>query len=213
MAGTPSQNFIPIESIRDGIVTLKNGEYRLILITSSINLSLKSEDEQTAILLQFQNMLNSLEFPIQIFMQSRKLDIEPYLNLLRGREKEIKEDLLKIQTREYIEFISKFTSEASIMTKHFFIVIPYVAPVISSSSSLNNILPFNGTPKKNERAETSFEIARTQLMERESAVSQGLTRFGVRTAILSTEDAIELFYKEFNPGETIHPKLEAVQQK
>jgi site-specific recombinase XerD len=98
-------------------------------MASSINFALKSEDEQNAILFQFQDFLNSLDFPIQIFIQSRKRDIRPYLALLEQREKEQMNDLLKIQIQEYIQFIKKYTEENSIMTKSFFLVIPY-APAI-----------------------------------------------------------------------------------
>jgi type IV secretory pathway VirB4 component len=101
-----TQQFVPIDRVRDGIVILKNGELRAVLITSSLNLSLKSEDEQQAILLQFQNLLNSLDFPIQFFIQSRRLNIKPYMDLLQARSGEVKEDLLKIQIHEYMGFIT-----------------------------------------------------------------------------------------------------------
>ena len=208
MAITSTQAFVPIDEVRDGILKLKNGEYRAVLITSSINLSLKSEDEQTAIIMQFQNLLNSLEFPVQIFIQSRRLNIEPYLGILQEREKEIKEDLLKIQIREYMEFISKFTNESNIMTKHFFIVVPYFTPTVTISNDFSSILPF-GASENAQKTETTFELARTQLAQRVSVVTQGLARFGVRAAQLSTEDVVELFYKEFNPGENNQPKINA----
>lgn len=185
--GIPTQSFIPIESIRDGIVLLKNGEYRAILITSSINLSLKSSDEQAAIYLQFQNLLNGLDFPLQIFAQSRRLDIVPYIKLLEKRRGEVKEDLLKVQIAEYIDFIQRFTEESNIMTKHFFVVVPY-AP----------ILPQNG---KKPLVDEEFEQIKIQIGQRVNVVMSGLNRFGVRSSVLNTEQAIELFYKEFNPGE------------
>src|SRR3989344_7119570 len=97
-----SQDFVPIDEIRDGVIILKNGELRLALMVSTTNFDLKNEDEQTAIILQYQNMLNSLDFSIQIYIQSRKFDIRPYISLLEDRLKEQTNDLLKIQTREYI---------------------------------------------------------------------------------------------------------------
>src|SRR3990167_8074078 len=120
-----TQEFVPIKEIRDGIVVLKNGDLRAIVLANSVNLSLKSNDEQTATILQFQNFLNTLDFPIQISVQSRKLDIRPYLLTLEERMKVQNEQLLKIQTREYINFIKSFTDSVSIMTKSFFIVVPY----------------------------------------------------------------------------------------
>lgn len=210
-----TQDFVPIESVRDGIIVLKNGEMRSILMTSSINLALKSQDEQEAIIFQFQNLLNSLEFPIQIFIQSRRLNIKPYLELLTTREEEVQEELLKIQIREYIEFIKKFTGETNIMTKHFFITIPYYGGITGErgKDALATILPFGkkSESSKTSQAITSFEQGRVQLEQRMSTVLQGLSRFGVRAVKLSTEDVVELFYKLYNPGEEespVVPKME-----
>ena len=117
ISAKPTQDFVPIKEIRDGIVILKDGGLRAILIASSINLSLKSYDEQKAVLSQFQGFLNSLDFSIQTVIQSRRYDIRPYLAILDNRLKEITEPLLKIQTREYSEFIRTFTEQVNIMTK------------------------------------------------------------------------------------------------
>lgn len=201
-AGTATQQFVPIEQVRDGVVILKNGELRTVLLTSSLNLSLKSEDEQQAILLQFQNLLNSLDFPIEFFIQSRRLNIKPYLDLLQKRSGEVKEDLLKIQIHEYIGFITKFTEESNIMTKHFFIVIPYLPSSLGNSKNSKNFLSFGlGGHQGGEAEQTSFEAARIQLEQRTATVMQGLTRFGLRSQKLGTEEVVELFYKLFNPGE------------
>jgi type IV secretory pathway VirB4 component len=201
-SGVATQQFVPIERVRDGVVVLKNGELRAVLITSSLNLSLKSEDEQQAILLQFQNLLNSLDFPIQLFVQSRRLNIKPYIDLLQSRSGEVKEDLLKIQIHEYIGFISKFADETNIMTKHFFIVIPYLPAMAASMKQGNSLLSFGlhaGTTMGEEQS--SFDAARIQLEQRVATVVQGLTRFGLRAQKLGTEEVVELFYKLFNPGE------------
>lgn len=205
MAGQATQDFVPIDKIRDGIITLKNGELRAVLMTSSINLGLKSEDEQSAVILQFQNLLNSIEFPIQIFIQSRRLNIKPYLALLTERSAEVKEDLLKIQIHEYIQFIERFTSETNIMTKHFFVVIPYYpASVNATASDVGSILSFNNK-RPSHTADGRFEEDRAQIEQRISTVTQGLSRFGVRAVRLSTEEVVELFYKLFNPGDEEHP--------
>ena len=205
MAAQATQDFVPIDKIRDGIITLKNGELRAVLMTSSINLALKSEDEQSAVIMQFQNLLNSIEFPIQIFIQSRRLNIKPYLNLLTERSTEVKEDLLKVQIHEYIQFIDRFTSETNIMTKHFFVVIPYYPSSMNSTSQdVSSLLSFN-TKKIDHTVDGRFEQGRIQLEQRISTVTQGLARFGVRAVKLSTEEVVELFYKLFNPGEEDHP--------
>ena len=206
-----TQQFVPIERVRDGIVVLKNGELRAVLITSSLNLSLKSEDEQQGILLQFQNLLNSLDFPIQFFIQSRRLNIKPYMALLEERSTQVKEDLLKIQIHEYMGFINKFAEETNIMTKHFFIVIPYLPAQGGGQSSSNKLLSFSiaGNPSSGDAA---FDAARIQLEQRIATVIQGLQRFGLRAQKLGTEEVVELFYKLFNPGEQDRDAPKVVQE-
>ena len=217
-SGVATQQFVPIERVRDGIVVLKNGELRAVLITSSLNLSLKSEDEQQAILLQFQNLLNSVDFPIQFFIQSRRLNIKPYLDLLQARSGEVKEDLLKIQIHEYIGFINKFAEETNIMTKHFFIVIPYLPAATRQSKpgATNPLLSFGlgGATTMGQDGDT-FDAARIQLEQRVATVMQGLTRFGLRAQKLGTEEVVELFYKLFNPGEQDRgaPKVTETEQQ
>ncbi len=202
-----TQEFVPIKEVRDGIVILKDGGMRAILLCSSLNFALKAEAERTAILFQFQDFLNSLDFSIEIVIQSRKLDIRPYLALLEERETKQDNNLLKIQVREYIEFIKNFTENTNIMTKHFFIVVPY-NPAMLTVGSAENLISRFGFGTKKERAtgaEESFDENRSQLEERLSVVEQGLIRTGIRVARLGTEETIELFYKAFNPGETEKP--------
>ena len=204
-----AQDFVPIKEIRDGVAILKTGGLRLVLIASSINFALKSEDEQTALLLQYQNFLNSLDFHIQIFVQSRKLDIRPYLETLGTLEKEQLNDLLKIQTREYIEFIKNFTESTNIMSKTFFVVVPYDPPIFSQRTGLLRRL-FPGRPKGGEQGEDSadsFSEHRTQLEQRAGVVEQGLARIGIRVAELGTQELVEMFFKIFNPGEITAPTL------
>ncbi len=200
-----AQEFVPIKEVRDGIIVLKDGGMRAILIASSVNLSLKSADEQHATIMQFQNFLNGLDFSVEIVVQSRKLDIRPYLLSLEERMKSQNEPLIKLQTKEYMDFIRSFTEEVNIMTKSFFVVIPYSGG--STYSSQKSILQklFSGGNEKaqteKESASTRFEEKRTQLDERVSIVAEGLGRLGVRSSQLGTEEIIELFYKTFNPGD------------
>ncbi len=198
--GTATQEFVPIERIRDGVVILKTGELRAILITNSLNLALKSEDEQQAILVQFQAFLNSLDFDIQLFVESRRLNIKPYIDLLQTRSKEVKEDLLKIQIHEYIAFITKFTEESNIMTKHFFITIPYFQ-VVGNNNNSSLLSSFSSKDSTSKESLSSFDASRIQLEQRVSTVMQGLSRFGLRAQKLGTEEVVELFYKLFNPSE------------
>lgn len=206
-----TQDFVPIKEVRDGIVVLNNGSMRAILMTSSINFALKSEDEQAAVLLQFQNFLNSLEFSIQIFVQSRDLDIRPYISLLEDRYKEQSSELMRIQTREYIEFIKNFIEGTNIMTKHFFIVVPYATAIIGRRK---RIMPsFFGSSKKSgeqkrrsaEERGAKFEENRSQIEQRIAVIEQGMARCGIRIVSLGTEEIIELFFRLFNPGELSKP--------
>lgn len=195
-----SQDFVPIKEIQDGIIVLHNGGLRAILMASSINLGLKSSEEQEATLMQFQNYLNTLDFSTQIVIQSRKRNIKPYVAKLQEKMKDQQEPLLKVQTREYIEFIKGFMEINDIMTKHFFVVVPYDGSGQDSNSGgfLDKILPTNSKSKTNEE---EFEQKRNQLEQRISIVQQGLKRTGVRTLLLKTEQVVELFFKTFNPGE------------
>jgi hypothetical protein len=197
-----TQNFIPIKEVRDGVVILKDGSMRAILMTSSLNFALKSEDEQQSIIFQFQNFLNSLDFSIQIFLQSRRLDIRPYIALLETRQKEQTNDLLKIQIKEYIQFIKTFTENTNIMTKTFFIVVPYTSPTLSVSKS-SKFFDKNSTNKQNKIE--NFEEDRTQLEQRSAVVEQGITRTGIRAVRLGTEEIIEVYYRLFNPGDVEKP--------
>lgn len=202
-----TQEFLPIKEIRDGLVVLKDGTLCMVVLASSLNFALKSPDEQTGIILQYQNLLNSLDFPIQFYIQSRRLDIRPYLALLETRLKEEINELLKIQITEYVKFVKSFTESANIMTKSFFVVIPYT-PAVIETKGLRIPLPFVKKPdrlKKSEEKQARFEEYRTQLEQRASIVEQGLVRFGVRSVQLGTEELIELFYKIFNPGEQDRP--------
>lgn len=199
-----TQDFVPIKEVRDGIVILKDGSLSAILMTSSINFALKSQDEQTSVLLQFQNFLNSLEFSIQIFIQSRNLDIRPYIALLEERHKVQVDDLMRIQIQEYMEFIKSFTESANIMTKHFFVIVPYSPSVLQGKGSMLGIFGGKKDTKKQD-ANSAFEENRTQLQQRVSVVEQGLVRTGIRVVQLGTEEVIELYYKMFNPGEMEKP--------
>lgn len=202
-----TQEFVPIQEIRDGVIILKNGGMRSVVLASSLNFALKSQDEQASILLQFQNFLNSLDFTVQIFIQSKKLDIRPYIALLEDRYKEQVGELMKIQVREYIEFVKTFVENTNIMSKSFFVVVPY-DPISSniSNNPLTRILPGKNKGKsEKETADSQFKEYRSQLDQRVAVVEQGLVRCGIRTAELGTEEVVELYYKLFNPGETEKP--------
>ncbi len=208
-----TQEFVPIKEVRDGIVVLKDGDMRAIILANSINLSLKSDEEQKATILQFQNFLNTLDFSIQISVQSRRLDIRPYLLLLENRMKVQTEPLLKLQTKEYIEFIKNFTDSVSIMTKNFFVIVPYTHKgLVPESGFLGKLFSRRKSEKQKEMEQKlDFEEKRSQLEERVSVIQQGLSRCGINSAQLGTEEVVEVFYKVFNPGE-LESKIEINNQ-
>jgi type IV secretory pathway VirB4 component len=200
-----TQDFVPIKEIRDGVIILKDGSMRAIVMVSSINFALKSTEEQEAVIYQFQNFLNSLDFSVQISIQSRELDIRPYLAQLEERYKAELSDLMKIQIREYIAFIRSFVEQSSIMTKTFFVVIPFsqVLTAKNAGSIASNFL----NKKKEEKLvnKDSFLENRTQLEQRIGVVQGGLIRCGLKSIALGTDEIIELFYKIFNPGDLEKP--------
>ncbi|MBI2055435.1 MAG: hypothetical protein HYT42_00925 [Candidatus Sungbacteria bacterium] len=139
-----SQEFIAIESIRDGIIVLKKSEgLRAVLMVSSLNFALKSEAEQDALVFQYENFLNSLDFPLQLTVQSRRLNIHPYLETLGQRQGEETNDLLKIQIGEYMEFVKTFVEMSHIVSKTFFAVVPFQPSVARwpNARELSKICP------------------------------------------------------------------------
>lgn len=202
-----TQQFVPIKDIHDDVVFLKNGQMCMVLLATSINFALKSADEQQAILSQFQSFLNAIDFSIQVYVQSRRFDIRPYVELLRAREGNQDNQLMRVQLREYIDFVTTFTEQIDIMTKNFFIAVPYT-PLSKEVAGLGKILKFSKDAPSEQDQENRFFEDRTQLEQRVSIVEQGLMRIGIRTAPLSTEQLTELFYHIFNPEDLAKaPKL------
>lgn len=196
----PSQDFVPVEEVRNGVIILKNGGYRGIMMVSSLNFALKSEDEQRAIIGGFQSFLNTLDFPVQILVHSRKTDVRPYLNLLQERMDRQGSELMRIQLREYIAFIRNFIEGSDIMTKTFYIVVPFTTV---SLSQVTGALPFG--KRQAGVNEQSFEETRIQLEQRMALVAGGLAQSGLRAVPLGTEEIIELLYRSFNLGDMENP--------
>lgn len=197
---TPSTKpFVEVTDIRDMLVLLRDGSLRSILEVKSVNFDLKSNDEQTAILRGFQDFLNALDFPLQIVVGSRTMDIEPYLSSLRDIEGTLTNELLKVQVQEYMRFVKSLAELANIMTKKFYIIVPYYAveaPKVTSEGGIRNKLKsLFGGGIGSHRTITDQEISRyePQMKQRLAVVIAGLSSLGVEANILGQDDLMRLY--------------------
>lgn len=198
-----TQDFLQIEQVREGVIVLKNKALRGILMVSSLNFALKSDEEQKAILYQFQQFLNSLDFTCQILVQSRILNITGYLEKLKTIEENHEDELMKIQTREYRQFIEGLISQARIMTKRFFIIVPFTIWEIKGEKKPGtNFKDLLGKKKQIiSLSEEEFQRCKTQLWQRMEFVALGLRRCGLQAVPLNSEEIIELLWSLHHPKE------------
>jgi len=198
MARQATQKFLEIEQIREGIIVLRNKALRGVLMVSSVNFALKSTEEQNAIIYQFQNFLNGLDFPIQILVQSRRLNITGYLEKIKELEKKQENELLKIQTAEYHNFIKSLVETGSIMSKSFFVIVPFT---LFEAQGMKMPTQLFKTQKMPALSEESFQRCKSQLWQRMEFIALGLRRSGLRAVPLTTEELIELFWSTHHPKE------------
>ncbi len=192
--------FLAIDTIREDVIVLKEGGLRMVLMCSSLNFALKSADEQDAITFQYQNFLNSLDFPLQFVIHSRKLNIAPYIDSLRTRQKDEDNELLKIQINEYIEFITSFVEMSNIMSKTFYAIVPFTPSILEQKGVASSLFGmFKSAPAATDAG--PFEEQKNQLWQRVNAVVSGLKHMGIRSVPLNTDELIELFYGLYNPSE------------
>ena len=200
--GPATQEFVAIDEIREGIIILKNGGLRAVLMCGSRNLELESMDSQNAVISAYADFINSFDWPIQIIIHSRKLDINPYLNMLEERLKTQENELLKIQTAEYIDFIRNFTTLADIMIKRFYVGVPF-DPIESKTEGpiekITSLLP--KTQPKNVLSEEKFKEYRSQLFQWIEHTILTLAHVGIKASQLQTDGLVELFYNLYNPEE------------
>jgi len=194
MKQSSTQDFLEFQKIKEGIMILKNKGLRSILMVSSLNFALKSTDQQNAILYQFQNFLNSLDFFCQIVIQSRRINIVGYLDKLKEIGKKEENELLQIQITEYRKFIKEMVKGEAIMQKTFYIVIPF--SLVETRGKSNKALP-----KLPVLTEEMFQRARIQLLQRVEFVSLGLRSCGLSSVPLNTLELIELFWSLNHPAE------------
>jgi len=198
--GNPTQNFLKLSEIREDTIIMNDGTLRAILTVSSTNFDLKSQEEQNALIFSYQRFLNSLEFHIQILMQSRKMDIADYTEKLKVIMNRQTNELLRMQTTEYIDFIDKLVESANVMNKNFYVIVPYDISVAPAGGGFFSKLLGTGKTKEISNREQSFIDNRKQLDERVGSVANNLASSGMRVVRLNTDQLIELIYSSYNFG-------------
>ncbi|MEI6287973.1 MAG: TraC family protein [bacterium] len=205
---TPSvQMYLNIAEIRDNAIILKEGSLRAVLLVSSINFALKAEDEQNAIISGYISFLNSLDTPLQILVQSRVLDLDTYLDSIKSAEEKQTNELLKLQTAEYRRYISDLVSLGDIMTKRFYVVVPYNILSNKKRSFTKRIGDIISPTSVINLSQKQFAKEHKELFMIVDKVLSGLSSMGLRASILDTQALIELFYNTYNPTVSRREKL------
>jgi type IV secretory pathway VirB4 component len=199
-----TQNTLLISEIRDGIVIMNDGSFRSVIMCKSINFDLMSSQEQEGVEYSFQGFLNSLYFPIQIFIRSQKVDIKPYIEKLQTVKNQHQNMLLALLMEDYIDYITGISYEANIMDKVFYVVVPYFPSGIDvgaiKNASKNFITNIFGSNNQHVTiSESDLEKAKTQLRNQTQSVINGLAQTGVQALPLDTQELIELYYDVYNP--------------
>lgn len=195
-----TQSFLNFSEFKSDTVLMDNGNYLGVVAVSSTNFSLKNQDEQNAMIIGYQGFLNSLDFEIQVLMQSRSMDVSSYLEDMRKKMEQQSNELLRVQTGEYIEFISKLIENASIMSKSFYVIIAYNGALVTKSGGVGGFLKPKSTSQAAAQNAELFQENKLKLDQRVNTVISGLSGLGLRSARLTTEELIELFYNSYNFG-------------
>lgn len=202
-----TQQYLDIAEIKDDTVVMKDGTLRAVLMVSSINFALKSEEEQNAVIGSYVRFLNNISFTLQIVIQSRELEIDNYLAYLQEKEKEQTNKLLKLQTADYIEYIKELTSLGRIMSKRFFVIVPY-DPMTDKRKGFFSLMKDALRPATIIKLkEKTFARYQEMLDRRLESVMGGLESMGVSAARLDTQSLIELYYKTYNPETSKNQQL------
>lgn len=207
-----TQRYLKIADIKKDTVIMKDGTLRAVLMVSSINFALKSEEEQEAIISGYVSFLNNLDFPLQVVVQSRELNIAGYLESMRKKANEQTNELLKNQTLQYIDYVGQLVSLGKIMNKHFYIVVPY-NPISDKrkgfwQSLIEAFRPIDTINLKEDR----FIYLMKQLESRIDSVASGLSSMGLNIARLDTQGLIELFYNSYNQETAANQPLDNIEK-
>lgn len=207
-----TQQHLPVAEIKNDTAVMKDGTLRAVLMVSSINFALKNEDEQNAIVSSYVSFLNALDHPLQIIIQSRQLNIKPYLARLAGREKEQTNELLRMQTADYRSFVSQLVDLGKIMSKNFFVVVPY-DPLSNKKKGFWARLSEVANPAITVKLkEERFLKRKYDLDMRVRQVESGLRSMGLEVARLDTQSLIELLYSSYNPDIALSEELPTLNQ-
>lgn len=206
------QRSLPIAEIKEDCAVLKDGTLRAVLLVSSINFALKSEEEQNAIIAAYVNFLNAIDFPLQIVIQSRQLNISGYLRRLEQKEKEQTNELLKLQIGEYRQYITELVELGEIMTKRFYVVIPHNPLSDKQKGWLKRLFEVFRAATAVRLSRERFLQRRRDLMQRVDHVVSALGSIGVKAALLDTQSLIELYYNTYNPRVSVRQKLADLNQ-
>jgi hypothetical protein len=209
-----TQNILQIAEIRDGIVIMNDGSFRSVVMVKSINFDLMSPQEQEAIEYAYQGFLNSLYFPIQIFIRSQRIDLTPYIEKLDKIRTEHDNMLLALLMDDYIDYIYQLSQQTNLMDKKFYLVIPFF-PVLDPQKALTQSKSFFSgffdllSPKVNHVVinEADLEKAKTELRNRVQSVLGGLMQCGIQGLPLDTQELIELYYDTYNPDTATRQQL------
>lgn len=207
-----TQKYLDIAEIRDDMVVLKDGTVRAILMVSSVNFDLKSEEEQNAMVGSYVNFLNSLTFPLQIVVQSRSLNIDEYIQRLTITEREHSNELLRMQTADYRNFIMDLVHLEKIMSKKFFIVVPYAPGQDNKLNFWDRVMGLFSTAKAVTLNRERFEKYSRELNKRTIFIYSGVTSMGLAARRLNTQALIELYYNSYNPSLSQNQQLSDINQ-
>jgi hypothetical protein len=207
-----TQEYLEIAEIKGDTVLMRDGTMRSILMVSSVNFALKSEDEQNAVIANYVSFLNNINFTIQIVIQSRELNIDNYLETLKQKEKEQTNELLKIQMQDYIKYISELISIGKIMSKRFYLLVPYNPMTEKHRGFFRSLLDAFKPAFLIKMKEEKFIKYRQQLDKRVELVKNSLAAMGLMAVQLDTQSIIELFYNTYNPVASKHQTLADVKQ-
>lgn len=205
-----TQDSMLISEIRDGVVVMRDGSLRAVIIASAINFDLMSPQERDAVEYSYQGFLNSLHFPIQILVKSQKIDLDAYIERLGELRGEQGNELLGLLMDDYIANIRALVEEVNIMDKQFYVVVPYFPPATSKLKQGNIASGLAGIFKPQAvttLVETDFQAFKEELSQRVGQVSAGLNQIGVRNIPLNTQELIDLYYASYNPDVAQNQKL------